>query len=78
MSQRKGFIVDNATTHPVLSVDVLVSVPLPGQKRISLGDDLGIEERREGRKFGRKAGDLQVSAQKAVLFVDVLQRMEIL
>lgn len=57
----------------MLAVDILVGVPLPGQKRIALGDDLGVEKRGEGREFGCKAGDLQVAAQEAVLLVDVLQ-----
>jgi len=60
--------------YPMLPIDVLVGIPLPGQEWISFGYYLSIEERRERWKFARKSSDFQVSAEVTILFVDVLKR----
>lgn len=59
--------------YPMLAVDVLVSVPLSGQERISFGNYFGIEKRRQCRKLAGQTSDLQISAQIAVLLVNMLQ-----
>lgn len=64
------------STYPMLPVDVFVSIPLSGQERVSLWNNLRIEEGRQGWKLGRESSDLQISAQVAVLLVDMLQSME--
>ena len=57
----------------MFSIDVLVGVPLPGQKRMLLRDDLSVEKRRQRRKLLRQTLDLQVAAQICVFEVDVLK-----
>lgn len=59
-------------TNPVLLVDILVGVPLAGQEWVLPGDDLAVEEGRQGGELFRETLDLQVTAEIAVLLVHVL------
>ena len=62
------------TADPVFPVNIFVGVPLPGQKRMLLGDDLAVEERRQSRELLRESLDLEVAAQIRVIKVNVLQQ----
>ena len=57
----------------MLLVNVLVRVPLPGEERILLADDLAVEERRQRGVFLGQTLDLEVAAQVALLKVNELQ-----
>lgn len=60
-------------TNPVLLVNILVSVPLAGQKRVLLRNYLAVEERRQCRKLLRETLDFQIATQVTVFLVHVLQ-----
>lgn len=53
-------------------INIFVSIPFASEKRILLGDDLAVEEGRQGGKLLGKAFDFEVATQVAVLLVHVL------
>ena len=62
----------------MLLVDLLVGVPLPGEERVLLADDLAVEERRQRRELLGQTLDLQVAAEVSALEVNVLETYSIL
>lgn len=53
-------------------INILISIPLPGQKRVLLTYDLAIEESGQRRILISESIDLQIAAQVRILLVDML------